>query len=253
MRKLILVVLLFLLTCTGIGRVEAKRTMTVKIGPGEAVIAHLEGTAQVLSAGKDKPRSLRVNELVRKGDEISTGPKSKMELVLPDKSQLRFADNSRFRIVQIEAGAEEAKDVQIQVALGKAWANVSKAVQGQQNFTLTCENAVTGVRGTVYRLNVNEDRSALVRVYDGEVYVAGGGKAREISPSIGPPRRVAGPKPVAGPKKVSLEEWTFIIRSMQQILIRGDGTPEKPKDFTEQEDREEWVDWNKARDSDGLE
>jgi hypothetical protein len=33
-------------------------------------------------------------------------------------------------------------------------------------------NAVAGVRGTVYWVNVDEDRSTLVKVYDGEIFVA---------------------------------------------------------------------------------
>jgi hypothetical protein len=65
---------------------------------------------------------------------------------------------------------------------------------------------------------------------------------------IGPPKKIAGPTSIPGPKKVKMEEWVVIIKSMQQISIAADGTAAKPRDFTEKEDRDEWVDWNKARD-----
>ena len=250
MRKIIMMVLCHLLVFLWAPSGEAARTMTVKIGRGEVAVAHIEGSAQVLSEGKDGARPLKANDLLKKGDVVSTGPKSKMELVMPDKSQLRFADNSHFKLVQMDAAEEQVRDVKVHVTIGKAWANVSKSIASKSNFELTCENAVAGVRGTVYRMNVNEDKSALVKVYDGLVNVTGGGPAFTPPVAVGPPQKIAGPHSVAGPRKVTMEEWTFIIKSMQQIVIRSDGTPEKPKDFTEQEDRDDWVDWNKKRDSD---
>jgi hypothetical protein len=253
MRKAIAIVLchLFVFLWAQNGQAAA-RTMTVKIGKGEVLVAYLEGSAQVMSEGKDGQRPLKANDLLKKGDEVSTGPKSKMELFMPDKSQLRFADNSRFKLVQMDMSEEQAKDVKVHVAIGKAWANVSKSIAGKSNFELTCENAVAGVRGTIYRMNVNDDKSALVKVYDGLVNVTGGGPAFTPRVPVGPPQKIAGPHTVPGPRKVTMEEWTFIIKSMQQIVIKSDGTPEKPRDFTEQEDRDDWVDWNKKRDS-GLE
>ena len=249
-RRVFLVCFLLAMVLVGRYAAAAERITTITVGKDGATVGFLEGTATVFPDGKTEGRLLKAGDVLRSGDQVSTGAKAKLEITLPDKSLLRFADNSRFKIMKIEApGEAKGGDVKVHMAVGRAWANVSKTVSGKKNFELTCENAVAGVRGTVYRMNVNEDKSALVRVYDGTVYVAGGGNTGEQPAVVGPPRPVAGPKPVPGPRKVTMEEWTYIIKAMQQIRISGDGAAEKPRDFTEKEDRDAWVEWNKSRDS----
>ncbi|MBI4634553.1 MAG: FecR domain-containing protein [Deltaproteobacteria bacterium] len=251
MKKTPIFLLSFLLIVFFAGRhvTGAERVTTVKIGKDGAIVSFLEGTAKVLSGGKKDWRPLKKGEALQGGDEVRTGAKSKLEITMPDKSLLRFADDSRFKIMKIDVSGEvKGKEIKVHMAIGRAWANVSRTIGGKKNFELSCENAVAGVRGTVYRMNVNDDKSALVRVYDGEVHVAGGGKVMEQPTVVGPPQPIAGPKPVPGPRKVTMEEWTYIIKTMQQIRIGADGSAEKPRDFTEKEDRDAWVDWNKSRD-----
>jgi len=252
MGKRILVALIFSCVLIGSQALAAQRVMSLKIGKGQALVSVLTGSAQIRSMGKPAWRALTVNEYLKGGDEVATGARSRMELVLPDRSKVRFADNSRFKVLQLDTGAD-SRNVRINVAVGRTWANVARSVGVRSRFDLTCQNAVAGVRGTIYRMNVNDDSSALVRVYDGEVAVSGAPPSEKEPgpkpPAMGAPTKVAGPKKIEGPKKISMEEWVYLIRSMQQISISRTGVPDKPRSFTEREDRDEWVDWNRARDS----
>jgi ferric-dicitrate binding protein FerR (iron transport regulator) len=250
MRKISLIGMLLIILCFLMpsSAMAQKQTMTVKIAKGEARVSYLDGSAQVLPKGGRDWRPLKVDDVLHGSDEVAVGKKSRLEIILPDKSSLRFAEVTRFKIMQVSEA--EANDVKVYVSLGRTWANVSKALGIKRKFEISCENAVAGVRGTVYRMNVEEDKAALIRVYDGEVAVSGASRPLDTGEQVfgKKPTKISGPKPIAGPQKITMDEWTVLLRSMQQISIRSDGTADKPREFTELEDRDEWVDWNKTRD-----
>jgi len=248
-KKVLLLFLAAFFLSIGFLPAEAQRTTTLAIGKGEAIVTFLEGPAEVLENGAAAWKPAKIRETLGEGDAVHTGNGARMELLLPDKSRARFAENSTFKIVRMELGGpSKSRDVKIHITLGKVWSNVAQSVGVKGNFSLSCDQAVTGVRGTIYRMNVEADHSALVRVYDGSVYVSGGGKTPEKPEQVGAPTRVEGPKPIPGPHRVTLEEWTVIINAMQQVMIGADGRAQTPRDFTEEEDRDEWVDWNRLRD-----
>lgn len=250
MKKSMQIILSFLIICIFSTCAYAKQPIVVKMAKGEAKVTVLEGTASAICPGQKAAVKLKANSLLKPGCEISTGDKSRMEMLLPDNSIVRFADNTRFKLMQVDAGTTGKRNVKIFMSVGKIWSNVRKALGSKGGFEISCENAVAGVRGTVYRMNVEDDKSALVKVYDGEVSVAAAAAQQDQkAPVPGPPKPVAGPTAVAGPKPVSMEEWVYIVKSMQQIRIKSNGTAEEPKDFTEAEDKDEWVDWNKSRDN----
>lgn len=248
MKKTVLIAFALLFVICGVA--EAKRVVPVNIGRGECKITTLNGAAKISLQGGSW-RKLKAGQALRGGDQVETGPDTRIEITLPDGSLLRFAENTRFKIVAIDMEEKSGtRNAQINVALGRTWANVNKGLKLKPNIDVASNNAVAGVRGTVYRMNVEQDQSVLVRVYDGEVKVEGGkGTQQEAkAPLQGPPRRISGPTQVQGPAEVSMDQWVFIIKSMQQIRVSSAGVPSKPESFTTQEDRDAWVDWNRELD-----
>lgn len=176
-----------------------KRPMTVKVGKGQVLVSYLEGKAEVLPQGERVWHTLKMNDVLRGGDEVSVGKQSRMEITLPDRSKLRFADVTRFRILQALEG--ETDDFKVHLTVGRTWANIAKALGLKHKREISCETAVVGVRGTVYRMNVNEDKSALVRVYDGEVAVSSAPKPLDMKEQDFGKK----PTPIEGPKRVAGE------------------------------------------------
>ncbi|MEN6330897.1 MAG: FecR family protein [Smithella sp.] len=251
MKKSVRVIVSFLFLCILSSYAYAKPPVVVKIAKGEARVTVLEGTAQAVCSGQKDAGKLKINDLLKPGCEVLTGDKSRLELLLPDRSIVRFADNTRFKILRADTGDSGKRNVKIFVTIGKIWSNVRKVLGGKGGFEVSCENAVAGVRGTIYRMDVEDDKSALVRVYDGEISVAAAtpqGDSSKVAVS-GSPQPVAGPKTIAGPTPVLMDEWVYVLKSMQQIRIKSDGMAQGPTDFTEAEDRDAWVDWNKSRDN----
>lgn len=249
-RVVITFVTVFSLILTYVKNVQALPASTLRIS-GEARIGYLEGEVKILPRGSDAWRDLDKRDLLRDGDEVKLGKNAKLEIVLVDKSKIRFAENTRFKVLQVPR--EIGDDARVHLFVGRTWANVRTAIGVKRRFEVACDNAVAGIRGTVYRMNVHEDKSALIRVYKGEVAVWGAFKPLNVDRTeeiFGKtPTPVEGPRRVPGPTRITMEEWTILLKAMQEVSVSSDGKPGKPRIFTDQEDRDDWVEWNRMRDS----
>ncbi len=217
----------------------------------EATVTMVQGTAHVYSVDAKHGRLLKKGDRIKKDQEVKVAEKSRLELRFPDGTIMRFAAKTQVKMNALAFNRKtDSKNVKVGLAVGKLWANVKKLTTSDSAVEVRTSNAVAGVRGTVYRVNVEEDKSALVRVYDGSVYVAN--PPRDTSESMDKaiaPHEVAGPHEVPPPyHEVSMEEWTEIVKAMQQISISPQGVPSKPQDFDPKTDADDWVKWNQERD-----
>jgi hypothetical protein len=218
----------------------------------EAMVTMIEGTAHVFTKGETAGLPLKKGSKLKRGQEIRVGANSRMEIRFPDRTVMRLAEKSRLVMDEVLYDSKtENKNVKVNLTVGKLWANVKKLVTPDSTVEVRTSNAVAGVRGTVYRVNVEEDNSALVKVYDGTVYVANPPKEE----SGKPPREVSGPVPVPGPHEVpppyhevTMEEWLVIVQSFQQVTISPEGVASQPQAFDPKADADDWVRWNQERD-----
>jgi len=209
------------------------------------------GNVLVLSQGQTQFRKVTFNMPVKNGDKLETRKKSRCELTYNDGSIVRIDEQSIYTVekVQIE---NETRQVESTLSIGKIWANIKKLLKGNDSWQLKSPAAVVAVRGTVYRVNAGADSSSQILVYDGKVAVGratqsmGQGGGMGVVP--GQPQQVQGPVQIQGPQQVPLQKWFDIIKAQQQIVIRPDGSYAK-SDFNLQDDEKlEWVQWNKERD-----
>jgi len=227
----------------------AAGTARVDVGSGNAVVTALTGKAIVARTGIPGRVKLAHGALLSAGDRVTTGTGTRLELKLPDGSFLRFDERTTFKLVSM-IGWKKKKERKISISLvvGKTWARVSRLFGKRRGgFHIATPTAVAGVRGTTFRMNVNEDKSAVVKVYGGEVEVRQ--KSKKDAGAKAAPPVFTKPVPIKGPHPVSMEQWVYIVKSLQQININPDGTATKPFRFDIEADLNEWVKWNQMRDS----
>ncbi len=220
-------------------------------GANDAVVTMIQGTARVYSKGAPKGRRLKQGDVLQKDQEVKVAEKSRMEVRFPDGTVMRLSAKSHLKLNQVTYNRQtDDKNVKVDLSVGKLWAKVKKLTTPDSTVEVRTSNAVAGVRGTVYRVNVEDDKSALIKVYDGSVYVAN--PPRDESQQAGKataPHEVSGPHAVSPPyHEVSMEEWTTIVKAMQQITISPQGVPSKAEDFDPKADADDWVRWNQQRD-----
>ncbi len=221
----------------------------------EAVVTAIQGTAQMFTKGRTAGRHLKKGDKLKREQVVRVGERSRVEIRFPDGTVMRLSEKSRLVMSEVRYDSKtDNKKVKVDLSIGKLWAHVKKLTTPDSSVEVKTVNAVAGVRGTVYRVNVEEDKSAMVKVYDGTVYVANPPRdAQATSGEVTAPHEVSGPHEVPPPyHEVSLEEWTAIVKAMQQISISSQGAPSKPEDFDPKADADDWVKWNQERDKQVL-
>ncbi|MBD3170100.1 MAG: hypothetical protein GF307_11500 [candidate division Zixibacteria bacterium] len=221
---------------------DKNKPYCIKTSASCAVITYLSGKATLKKKFKDEWKYLNPNDLLMPGDVIRTGNDGIVELVVNNTDVMRLSSNTELTIEEAKL-VNEQPEAKVKFSVGKVWAKIKSYVERSGKFELGFPTAVAAVQGTVYQAELAADSSATVKVYNGEVKVAGKGQDNGGANS---PRRLGPPKQVSGPKQVSMMDWVRIVREMQKISFGPGQPPGEPEDFTDAPG--EWEKFNRERD-----
>ncbi len=222
----------------------------------KAVITYVDGQAEVKRAEGSPWEAAKANTILSVNDQVKVMSRSRVELILDNQSVLRLSENSLLTLLQMEEDRSARKEsTRTELSLGRLWVRAAKLITPGSRNDVRTPTVIAGVQGTTYQIQVLENRSTKIQVFDGAVNVynpfpkaaIGGEKPSQVEK----PREVSGPQEVQGPTTVSREEWTqIVLHQYQQITVTGRDVP-RPSSFDPQKERQdEWVKWNQERDAD---
>jgi hypothetical protein len=241
--------------------VAAAVALTLTAAPSEAKgggpkASYVKGTVEVGAKEEGPWKKLKKNRRVPVGHFVKTGAGARAELKFSDGSVIRIGEDSVLAVNEA-AFSGKSKEVQVKATLvgGKAWSKVSKLAGENARFEVQSDNAVAGVRGTIFRLNVDSEDATVVKVYTGSVAVSNSpffAKKDSKGEDSAGPIDFKNRKEVAKPfEEVSKKEWEQIVGKMMQVKVAANGAMEKAGTFTAEADvaeDKEWVAWNQGLD-----
>ena len=137
-----------------------------------AKIKFLIGEAEVLSKGQTEWRSAKFNMEIKSGDRIKTLLNARVEIDMPDGTLIKVNENSIFDVKEIKTVEQDKEDkMSFTLWAGNIWAKFKKVVNTRQVRRIDSPSAVVAIRGTILDMNVDNNQSTKVRVFEGSVSV----------------------------------------------------------------------------------
>ena len=236
--------LLFILNLTALDNNEKK-----------GIVTYTDGTVKKRSEEVELWKDAPINTDVLSGDKVRTYERSRAEIDLAALDIIRLAPKTIIDVLKLYEETKEKKvQTKIKLNSGEVWASVHD-VEMDTEFDISAPVGAAAITGTVLRLKVEEDSTAQLKVYKGEVKISTVPEKTDVEPKTIPtlkkPHQVEGPTEVAPPHEVTLEEWVYIVKSMQQITFNKKGKIVSMGTFssTDKDEKSSWVKWNFKRDS----
>jgi hypothetical protein len=134
-------------------------------------IVEVEGDVEVLARGETEWQPAEEGMSLDEGYSIRSGPDSTAVAIFAEKVIMAIEQDSEVGLEKLQKSRRKGMNIKIDLNAGQIWSDVGKLKSKRSKFYVETPQAVTGVRGTVFTVQVSPDDKTLVGVIKGNVDV----------------------------------------------------------------------------------
>ncbi|PID30972.1 MAG: hypothetical protein CR982_00480 [Candidatus Cloacimonadota bacterium] len=206
-------------------------------------------------SSKEFDQEVKLDGKVKSKESYKTMIKSRAELELKGMDIIRLAPKTTIDLISLYEELLENKTEKTKIKLeeGDIWAQVNSSDEDSE-FEFESGVGSAAITGTNFRVSRSNDGTTRMKVYHGEVKLTNSKNPETIVPrsvnDFKPKTKSLKPKQISGPKEVSLKEWVYIVKNMQEISFDKNGNVTSAGTFSKNDKDEKsfWVEWNRRRD-----
>lgn len=150
----------------------------LRVRPAKARVVAIEGAATASDSGSfDDARAVAADMQFGAGAALRTAPEASLTLAFADGSRLRLHGDSELRLDRLSSyGATGMVDTRMRLQRGRATSSARRSRGAASRFVVDTPGLMSSVRGTEFRVAVDDGGRSRSEVVAGRVAVSGSGR-----------------------------------------------------------------------------
>lgn len=140
-----------------------------------ARVASINGTPKLITTDS-KILALREGDDVLPGQTIVTGANEYVHLLYPDHKHTRIGPQSEMALTYLLRLTDNSLKAEFSLKKGRITHSVEQKLKANENFNTRTPIAITGIRGTEFRIKVKSSEANIVETLKGAVTLSASGK-----------------------------------------------------------------------------
>ena len=140
--------------------------------PIDGTATFVKGSVMIQEKGSGEWREIHLNDLIKQGSGIKTGPESALEITFEDETSFYLSPNTVMEIVTSEKRGSAHFTRELYLQSGKAISRLREATGEASRFEIRTPSAIAAARGTVFRVSVDDSEITRSEVLKGTIGVS---------------------------------------------------------------------------------